>query len=68
MAMVAILVMWPRHYVQTFASPPHGGSMCNLVSIGPAASEEMFENVDNTDVITDINVNENTDYGPLPML
>ena len=42
--------------------------MCNLVSIGPAALEEMFENVGNTDVITNVNVNENTDDGPLPML
>ena len=36
MGIAAILVMWPRHYEQTFVPPPNGVSACNLVSIGPA--------------------------------
>ena len=47
MDMAAILVMWPRPFEQTFVSPPQGGSLWNLASIGPVVSEEnMFENVD----------------------
>ena len=59
-----ILVMWARHQKQTFVSPPHGGPTCNLVSIGPAVSEETFENVDNANA----NSEANTDDGPLPIL
>ena len=41
---MAILVMWPRPYKQTFFP------ICNLIPICPAVSEEMSsENVDNTD-------------------
>ena len=62
MLMVAILVMWYKHSEQTFIPPPHGGSACNLVSSGPAVSEEMsFENVDG-DIYADSN------NGPLPVL
>ena len=61
MGMVAILVMSPRHYEQTFVSPPHGGSTCNLVLIGPALTKEMFENVD-------ANVDANANQGPLSIL
>ena len=61
---VAILVMWPRPYEQTFVPfvpQPHGGSTCNLISISLAVSEEMsFENVDEAD--TDANDE------PLPIL
>ena len=61
MGMVAILVMWPRHYEQIFVPPPDGSSTCNLVSTGLAVSEMSFENVD-----TDINAD--TDDGPQPTL
>ena len=48
MGMVAILVMWPGPFEQTFVPPSQGGSIWNLASIGPVVSEEkMFENVDN---------------------
>ena len=40
MGMVAILVMWPWPFEGTFIR------LYNLASIGPVASEEMFENVD----------------------
>ena len=58
MGMAAILVMCTRHYEQTFVPPPHGGSTCNLVSIGPPVSEMSFENVGGAD----------TDDGPLSIL
>ena len=45
MGMVAILVMWPRPFEQTFIPQPQGGSIWNLASIGLVVSEEMFENV-----------------------
>ena len=61
MGTVAILVMWPRPYQQTFVPLAHGGSTCNLVLIGPAVSEEMsFEKVDNADT--------DTNKGPLSIL
>ena len=47
MGMVAILVMWPGPFEQTFVPPSQGGSIWILASIGPAVSKEkMFENVD----------------------
>ena len=46
MAMVAILVMWPRPFEQLFV--PNGpGSFWNLITIGPVVSEKKsFEIVD----------------------
>ena len=47
MCIEAILVKWPGPVKQTFFPPTHGGSIWNLASIGPVASEEkMFWNVD----------------------
>ena len=47
MGMVAILVMWPWPFEGTFTPPTHWGSIHNLASIGPMASEEkMFETAD----------------------
>ena len=44
MGMVAILVMWPGPFEQTFLPPSHGDPKWNLASIGPVVSEEkMFE-------------------------
>ena len=52
MGMVAILVMWPGPFEQTFIPGPfeqtfipssHGGSIWNLTLIGPVVSEEMFK-------------------------
>ena len=41
---VAILVMWPGPFEQTFVPPSHGGSIWNLTLIGQAVSEEkMFK-------------------------
>ena len=55
MGMVAILVMRPRPYKQTFVPSPYAGAICNLVSIGPVVSEEMsFEDVENSDAATTI--------------
>ena len=46
MGMVAILVMWPGPYMQTFVPPSHGGSTWNMTSIGPMVPEEKtFENI-----------------------
>ena len=39
-AMVAILVMWPRPFEQTFVSPSHRSSIWNLTLIGPMVPEE----------------------------
>ena len=36
------LVMWPRSFDQIFVSPSKGGSMWNLILIGPVVSEKMF--------------------------
>ena len=44
---MAILVMWPEPFEQTFVPPSQGGSVWNFASIGPVVKEEnMFENVD----------------------
>ena len=40
MGMVAILIMWPRSYVQTFIPPSCKRSICNSVSIRTAFLEE----------------------------
>ena len=40
MGMAAILVMWPEPFEQIFVPPSYGGSIWNLASIGPVASEE----------------------------
>ena len=48
MGMVAILVMWPGPFEQTFVPLSQEGSTWNLASNSPVVSEEMFENVDNT--------------------
>ena len=45
MAVVAILVMWPRPREQTFIPPSHLGSIWNLTLIGPTVLEKkIFEN------------------------
>ena len=46
MGMVAILVMWPGPFEQTFVPASLGVSIENLRLIGPVVSEEMFENVE----------------------
>ena len=44
MAMVAILVMWPGPFEQTFVPPSHRSFIWNLSLIGPVVSEEkMFK-------------------------
>ena len=44
MGMVAILVMWPGPFEQTFVPPSHEGSIWNLTLIGQVISEEkMFK-------------------------
>ena len=46
MNMVAILVMWPWTFEQTFILPSHRSSIWNLTLIGPVVSEEkMFKRV-----------------------
>ena len=39
MGMVAILLMWPGSFEQTFIPPSQGSSMWNLTLIGPVVSE-----------------------------
>ena len=47
MGMAAMLVMWPRPFEQLFFPKGPGGSIYNLVAIGPVVSEEKsFEIVD----------------------
>ena len=47
MGVVAILVMWPGPFEQTFVPASLGVSICNLNLIGPVVSvEKMFEIVD----------------------
>ena len=46
MGMVAILVMWPEPFEQTFVPSSHR-SIWNLTLIDPVVSKKMFENVDN---------------------
>ena len=47
LSMVAILVMWPGPFIQTFVPPSQWDSIWNLALIGLAVSEEkMFEIVD----------------------
>ena len=44
MGMVAIWVMWPGLFKQSFIPPSHGGSIWNLPLIGQVVSEEkMFK-------------------------
>ena len=43
MVMVAILVMWPGLFEQTFVPPSHKSSIWNLTLSGPVVSEEMFK-------------------------
>ena len=40
MGKVAILVMWPGPFEQTFVPPSHRSSIWNLTLIGPVVSEE----------------------------
>ena len=40
MGMAAILVMWTEPFEQMFVPPSYGGSIWNLASMGPVASEE----------------------------
>ena len=48
MGMAAILVNGPRQFLQSFVSPPYGGSIWNLNKIGSEASEEKsFEILNN---------------------
>ena len=44
MGMVAILVIWPGSFEQTFIPPSHWDSTWNLASTGSAVPEKMFEN------------------------
>ena len=53
MGVAAILVMRHRSYEHNFVPRPHGGPLYNLVSMGLAISEEMFENVDDADATDD---------------
>ena len=47
MGVAAMLVMWPGRFEQLFVPPSSGGHIWNLVTIGPAVSEEKsFEIVD----------------------
>ena len=47
MGVVAILIMWPRPFEQTFVPMSSGVSIWNLSLIGPVVSEDkMFENID----------------------
>ena len=46
MGMVAILVMWPGPFEQTFVPASWGISIWNFNLIGPVVSEKMFEIVD----------------------
>ena len=51
--MVAILVMWPGPFEQTFIPLSHWSSISNLTDlIGPVVSKEMFENVDDNKIVT----------------
>ena len=44
MGLVAIMVMWPGPFEQTFVPPSHEGSIWNLTLIGQAVSKEkMFK-------------------------
>ena len=50
MGVAAILVMWPRPFIQTFFPPFQGGSTYNLALFGQAVSEKkIFENGGRTD-------------------
>ena len=40
MGMVAMMVMWPEPFEQTFVPPSYGGSIWNLTLTGPVVSEE----------------------------
>ena len=40
MGIVAIFVMWPGPFEQTFVPPSHEDTIWNLASIGPVVSEE----------------------------
>ena len=47
MGMAAMLVMWPRSFEQLFFPKVPGGSIWNLVAIGPVVlNEKSFEIVD----------------------
>ena len=48
MGMVAILVMWPGPFEQTFVPPSQGGSTWNFATNFDPVVSEIFENVDNT--------------------
>ena len=55
MDMTAILDMWPGPFEQTFVPPSHGGSTCNLASVGLVVSKEKFENVEAKRLWTKVN-------------
>ena len=66
MGMMAIWVMWPEPFEQTFVPPSKGGSIWNLASFDPVVLEEtMFENVY---IHTYIHKHLHTDDGGLPIL
>ena len=44
LGMVAILVMWPVSFIQTFFPPSNGDSTWKLALIGQEVSEKIFEN------------------------
>ena len=47
MGMVAILVMWPKPFEQTFVPPSQGDSTWNLASISQVVIEEKkFKNIE----------------------
>ena len=48
--MVAILVMWPKLFEQTFNPPSQGDSTWNLASIGLVIIEEKFKNIESGDL------------------
>ena len=60
MGMVAILVMWPGPFEQTFIPPSHRSSIWNLTLIGPVVSEEK--------IFKECGRRTTTDDGGLPIL
>ena len=53
MGMVAILVMWPEPFEQTFVPSSYGGYKWNLASIGLAMSKEKINKLLNLNVPLD---------------
>ena len=67
MGMAAMLVMWPGPFEQLFVPKVPGGSIWNLVTIGPSVSEEKsFEIVDGRTTDGRRTDGRTTDDGALP--